>query len=180
MKLTSVFCVLLCAVTSAMADAPRVPSDAPFIVLADNLDEPNGYGFCIDTAGRGLSDFAQSHSCKPASKDDAGNPTPNDTQFYYDAKNMRVESVAYPGVCMQILISRYTTAFALLECSDHIRQKFVYSPEDKTLAMEEDRAMCVSVVSSTVEAGPWSRRELALTSCDETEDALKQWTYVAE
>lgn len=93
---------------------------------------------------------------------------------------MRVESVAYPGVCMQVLISRYATAFTLLECSDHIRQKFVYSPEDKTLAMEEDRAMCVSVVSSTVEAGPWSRRELALTSCDETEDALKQWTYVAE
>jgi len=180
MKFTSVFCILLCAATSALANTPKVPSDAPYIVLADNVDEPNGYGFCLDTAGRGMSDFMQSHSCKPAAKDDAGNPTPNDTQFLFDAKNMRVESVAYPGVCMQVLISRYSTAFALLDCSEHIRQKFIYSPKDKTLVMEEDQAMCVSVVSVREAAGPWSRRELALTSCVETEDALKQWTYVAE
>jgi hypothetical protein len=43
-KFSLVFCILLCATTSALASAPEVPSDAPYIVLADNLDEPNGYG----------------------------------------------------------------------------------------------------------------------------------------
>lgn len=173
-------CILAGVGTSTWADAPQVPSDAPFFVLADNLDEPNGYGFCLDTAGRGLSDFMQAHSCKPAAKDAAGKPTPNDTQFTYDAESMRVESVAYPGVCMQILVSTYTTAFALLDCDDHPRQKFVFSSEDKTLRMDEDQSMCVGVTSETVEAGPWSRRDLALAPCEDTENALKQWTYVAE
>ena len=27
----------------------NVLSDAPYIVLSANLDEPNGYGFCMDT-----------------------------------------------------------------------------------------------------------------------------------
>lgn len=180
MKFTSVICLLLCATTPALADNPKVPSDVPYIVLADNLDEPNGYGFCLDTAGRGQTDLLQSHSCKPAGKDNAGNPTPNDTQFLYDAQNMRIESVAYPDMCMQVLISPYTTAFALLDCSGHTRQKFLYSSDDKTFLMEEDQTMCLSVVSVTEEAGPWSRRDLALASCDETEDALKQWTFVAE
>lgn len=180
MRFFSLICLLVGLGTSVSADAPQVPSDVPFIVLADNLDEPNGYGFCLDTAGRGLSDFVQAHSCKPPAKDGAGNPTPNDTQFMYDADNMRVESVAYPGVCMQVLMSTYTTAFALLDCDDHPRQKFVLSSEDQTLRMGEDQTMCVSVTSETIEAGPWSRRDVALTACDETEDALKQWTFVAE
>ena len=36
-----------------MAAAPNVPTEPPYIVLSDNLDEPNGYGFCIDTYGAG-------------------------------------------------------------------------------------------------------------------------------
>ena len=166
--------------TLAWSDAPDVPSDTPFIVLADNLDEPNGYGFCLDTAGRGQSDFMQAHSCKPAVKDDAGNPTPNDTQFTYDSDNTRVESVAFPGYCMQVLMSTYTTVLALLDCDDHPRQKFAMSSEDNTLRMMEDPTLCVAVTSETIEAGPWSRRDVVLVSCDETEDALKQWVLIAD
>ena len=36
--------------TSTIA-TPNVPSDAPYIVLSANHDEPNGYGFCMDTYG---------------------------------------------------------------------------------------------------------------------------------
>lgn len=180
MRSFTLICALAAIGTSVWAEAPHVPSDAPYIVLADNLDEPNGYGFCLDTAGRDLSDFAQAHTCKPAVKDDAGNPKPNDTQFRYDGDTMRVESVAYPGVCVQVLMSPYMTAFGLLDCDDHPRQKFVLSPDDQTLRMGEDPSQCVSVVSVTSAAGPWSSRQLALTPCDTTEDLLKQWTFVTE
>ena len=179
MKQTLAIGLLLCTITPVFADAPKVPSDVPYFVLSDNHDEPNGYGFCLDTAGRGKTDLLQSHTCKPASKDKEGKPTPNDTQFWYDAENKRVESVAYPGMCMQVLISPYATVFGLLDCGDQPRQKFVYSADDKMLKMEEDQTKCISVVSETIKAGPWSSRALALTSCDETEDSLKQWTYVS-
>ncbi|MEM1079057.1 MAG: hypothetical protein AAGI09_11055 [Pseudomonadota bacterium] len=180
MRSFPLICALAVIGTFAFADAPQVPSDAPYIVLAKNLDEPNGYGFCLDTAGRGQTDLMQAHSCKPAAKDDAGNPVPNDTQFTYDAGSMRVEAVAFPGQCMQVLISPYTAVFGLLDCDDHPSQKFVLSPDDGTLRMNEDQTMCVSLGSETLEAGPWSRRDIALTPCDETEDELKQWTFVVE
>ena len=184
MKITSVVGFLLCATTPAFADAPKVPSNAPYFAVADNLDEPNGYGFCMDTAGRGLTDLLQAHTCKPVrvskDKDKEEKPTPSDTQFWYDAENKRLESVAFPGKCMQVLMSPYTTVFALLDCGDQPRQKFLYSTDDKMLKMEEDQTKCISVVSETVKAGPWSSRALALTECDKTEDALKQWIYVSK
>ncbi len=173
-------CVFVGFVTSAVADAPNVPSDAPYIVLADNLDEPNGYGFCLDTAGRGKTDLMQTHSCKPAAEDDAGNAVIHDTQFSYDAQSQRVESVAFPGLCMQILSSTYTNVFALLDCDDHSRQRFTLVAEDGTLRLAEDPTQCISVTSQTLDAGPWSRRDLALTLCEETENALKKWTLVRE
>lgn len=180
MKRTLMIGLLLSAIAPVFAEAPKVPSDAPYLVLSDNQDEPNGYGFCLDTAGRGKTDLLQSHTCKPARKDKEGNAVKHDTQFWYDAENKRVESVAYPGLCMQVLISPYTTVFGLLECGDQPRQKFVYSADDKMLKMEEDQTQCISVVSETKKAGPWSSRALALTACDDTEDSLKQWTYVSE
>lgn len=180
MRSLPIYCVLAMIGATASAEAPQVPSDPPFIVLADNLDEPNGYGFCLDTAGRDLSDFAHTHSCKPVAQDASGNTIPNDTQFTYDPGTMRVESVAFPGVCMQVLMSNYLTAFGLLGCNDHPRQKFVLSSEDQTLRLHQDQTMCVSVAAETLEAGPWSRRDLALTPCNETEDQLKHWIFVAE
>ena len=33
------------APTTSVITAPNVPSDAPYIVLSANLDEPNSYGF---------------------------------------------------------------------------------------------------------------------------------------
>lgn len=50
-------------------------------MLSDNLDEPNGYGFCIDTYGRGQSDLLQTHSCKPHEANDDGGGS--DVRFKY-------------------------------------------------------------------------------------------------
>jgi len=145
-----------CAQTTPTSGTLNVPSDPPYIVLSANLDEPNGYGFCMDTYGAGQSDLMQTHSCKPAKAE--------------------VMSYAFEGYCMQALIASEVTVFALLQCSDHPRQKFVYSTEDESLRLAEDQDRCVTVASETVPAGPWVKRPLQLEACDEVDTSLRRWT----
>ena len=162
------------------AEAPQVPTAAPYIVLSENFDEPNGYGFCIDTYGPGKSDLMQTHSCKPAEDGKPRDYSGNDTRFIYEADTGRVVSYAFEGFCMQALIASEVTVFALLECNDHPRQKFVYDEADQTLRLNEDRDRCVIVASETVPAGPWVKRPLTLQKCDEIDASLGQWIVVAE
>ena len=178
MRLLTLTAALLTAAGAAGADAPQVPSEAPYIVLSDNLDEPNGYGFCIDTYGPGQSDLLQTHSCKPPSEGEPRNYAGNDTRFEYSADTKQVISYPFEGYCMQALVATGKSEFALLECSDHPRQKFTYNEADQTLRLDEDQDSCVVVVSETVPAGPWVKRALTLQTCDEADASLKQWTVV--
>ena len=164
--------------TSAII-APNVPSDAPYIVLSANHDEPNGYGFCLDTYGAGQSDLMQTHTCKPAKADQPRDYSGNDTRFEYRQDTQQVRSYPFEGYCMHALIASELTVFALLECSDHPRQKFVYSADDKTLRLAEDQSRCVTVSAETVPAGPWVKRPLSLETCDDIDASLKQWTVAA-
>ncbi len=165
--------------TSATA-IPNVPSDPPYIVLSANHDEPNGYGFCIDTYGPGQSDLLQTHSCKPAKAGEKRSYAGNDTRFEYNADTQQIMSYPFEGYCMQALVATGLTAFALLECSDHPRQKFVYNEIDKSLRLAEDQSRCITVASETVPAGPWVKRPLQLETCDDVEDSLKRWTVVTK
>ncbi|MBU2962612.1 hypothetical protein KO516_17630 [Citreicella sp. C3M06] len=180
MRLLIISTALLGAAGIAYADAPQVPSEAPYIVLSDNHDEPNGFGFCIDTYGAGQSDLLQTHTCKPPSDGEPRNYEGHDTRFEYNPDTMQVESYPFEGFCMQALIATGKSEFALLECSDHPRQKFVYNDADQTLRLNEDQASCVTVAAETVPAGPWVKRPLALVTCDEADASLKQWSVVAE
>ena len=180
MRATLFLCVLVGLGTPALADAPQVPTDAPYIVLSDNQDEPNGYGFCIDTVGRGQTELLQTHSCKPANADRARADQDNDTRFAYDAGTMQIISYAFEGYCMQALLAGRRNEFALLECSDHPRQKFVYGAEDQTLRLHQDQTLCVGVSDQTEAAGPWVSRALLLTNCGETGAPLIQWSVVAQ
>ena len=171
---------LLGAAGIANADAPQVPSVAPYIVLSENHDEPNGFGFCIDTYGAGQSDLLQTHTCKPPSEDKPRNYAGHDTRFEYNPDTLQVVSYPFEGFCMQALIATGKSEFALLECSDHPRQKFVYSEADQTLRLNEDQNTCVTVASETVPAGPWVKRPLSLETCDEVDASLKQWSVVSE
>ena len=172
--------MLLGAAGIANADAPQVPSEAPYIVLSENHDEPNGYGFCIDTYGAGQSDLLQPHSCKPPSEGEPRSYAGNDTRFEYNADTMQVVSYPFEGYCMQALVATGKSEFALLECSDHARQKFVYNEADQTLRLNENQDSCVVVASETVPAGPWVKRPLSLETCNEVDASLKQWSVVAE
>lgn len=53
---------------------------------------------------------------------------------------MQVESYPIEGVCMQVSIATGKSEFALLECSDHPRQRFVYNDADQSLRLNEDQA----------------------------------------
>ena len=81
---------------------------------------------------------------------------------------------------MQALVAKGKSEFALLECSDHSRQKFTYNETDQTLRLNEDEEKCVAVSSETVPAGPWVKRPLALEACSEIDASLKQWTIVKQ
>ena len=168
-----------CAQSTSKVEAPEVPSAAPYIVLNANLDEPNGYGFCMDTYGRGQTDLMQTHTCKPAKADEPRNYSGHDTRFEYNEETQQVMSYAFEGYCMQALVASDVTVFALLQCSDHSRQKFVHK-EDGTIRLEEDQKRCVTVASKTVPAGPWVKRPLQLETCDDVDASLKQWTVAAK
>lgn len=159
----------------AMAEAPDVPTPAPYIVLSDRLDEPNGYGFCMDTVGPGRSDLVHTHSCKPPR-----GARGDDVRFSFEAASGRVMSFAFDGQCVQVLRARGVAVFALLACSDHPGQVFVYDAADQTLRPQQDLGLCVSVSDRTVPAGPWVKRDLRLTECDGTPDMHKAWTIVPE
>ncbi|MEM9814574.1 MAG: hypothetical protein AAF913_18120 [Pseudomonadota bacterium] len=180
MKLAVLLGIAAGLASATWADAPGVPSDPPYIVLSDNHDEPNGYGFCIDTFGPGQSDLLQTHSCKPARAGEPRGFAGNDTRFEYDVATMQIISYPFEGHCMQVLLARGRTEFALLPCSDHSRQKFVYDAADRSLRLHEDQSLCVTVSETTEPAGPWVKRALRVTACAETEAALMQWTVVAE
>ena len=76
--------------TAPVVGAPDVPSELPYIVLSANLDEPNGYGFCMDTYGAGQSDLMQTHSCKPAKADAPRNDSGHDTRFEYNPDTLQI------------------------------------------------------------------------------------------
>jgi len=185
------------AIGSVSAGEPNVPTPAPYIVLSENFDEPNGYGFCLDTFGPGQSELMHTHTCKPKkgkgtyqakdkdkTKDKAKGRSKfgggDDVRFEYDAETKQISSYAYKGQCMQVLIARGKSEFALLECSDHIHQKFFYEVKDNTLKLDKDHRYCVAVEPKTIKAGPWVKRTLELVECNKVEPALKQWTIVAK
>ena len=65
------FCLafLVCLAASAYAAPPDLQTPAPVVYLADNLDEQDKLGWCIDTVGRGFGERLHAHSCKPRGGD---------------------------------------------------------------------------------------------------------------
>ena len=176
----SLLSVCLFFIGCVSAAGPKVPTAAPYIVLNDNLDEPNGYGFCMDTYGPGQSELMQTHSCKPKTAEGTPKNDPgHDVRFAYDPTTKKISSYAFEGQCMQVLIATGRSAFGLLACSDHPHQQFVYQQSDKTIRLGADQRYCVGVDATTQLAGPWVKRALTLVECNATESALKQWRIIS-
>ena len=151
------------AVSAANAAPPEVQTPSPVIHLADNLDEADRLGWCIDTLGRGLSDQLQAHSCKPEG---------GDVQFSFDAATGHIRSVEFDDLCASYT---GTLPLGLVACEDTEAQKFVYDEPTMTFRRESDQDNCLVVGDTSSSAGPYMSRTLEIANCEDTDDLLKTW-----
>ena len=159
---------LLLVTLSAIAAPPELQTPDPVIYLADNIDEQEALGWCIDTLGRGWSEQLHTHSCKPEG---------GDVQFAYDSEARRILSVEFPGKCATLNEEAAAgVSFDLLDCdSTSPAQMFSYDAETLEFTPENDRSLCISAGAESRAAGPYMARDLELAPCASTDAALKQW-----
>lgn len=164
---------LLLVTMSAIAAPPALQTPEPVIYLADNIDEQEDLGWCIDTLGRGWSEQLQTHSCKPQG---------GDVQFAYDSETRQIVSVEFPGKCATLREEPSAGVFFdLLDCSStSSAQLFSYDAETLEFAPENDRGLCVAAGAESRAAGPYLSRDLVLAPCASTDAALKQWIVKGE
>ncbi|MGB1012247.1 MAG: ricin-type beta-trefoil lectin domain protein [Thiolinea sp.] len=167
--------LVLSASVVVHAEAPTLKSGTPVIYLADNLDEKDQLGWCIDTRGRGFAEKLQAHSCKPAR--DGG----NDTQFSYHSGSGQIRSVPFKGKCMTLKEpDDKESPFHLLDCKDNEpSQQFVYDAKSMEIQVANDTSKCVIAGAGSRSAGPFMSRDLVFADCISADNSLKQWV-VAE
>ena len=164
--LRGVFLLMLCSPMAAYSAPPDLQTPAPVIYLADNLDEQDNLGFCIDTVGRGFSERLHAHSCKPRG---------GDVQFDYDRK--RIVSATYAGKCATLQAPAAAgVSLGLLDCSEaSAGQIFDYDVDAMEFRPGADRDLCLVVGAESRTAGPFMSRSLELAPCASTDAARKQW-----
>ncbi len=160
--------LLLCLPTAAHAAPPDLQTPAPVIYLADNLDEQDNLGFCIDTVGRGFGERLHAHSCKPRG---------GDVQFDYDRASRRILSATYAGKCATLLAPAAAgVSLGLLDCSDvSAEQTFDYDGDAQEFRPGADRSLCLAAGAQSRTAGPFMSRSLGLAPCASVEAGLRQW-----
>ena len=157
----------------SLAQSGDTPLDlrtpAPVIHLADNLDEADGLGWCIDTVGRGFNTDLHAHSCKPQG---------GDVQFAYDAEVGAIRSVAFPDYCVTT-DGGGGTDLGLTGCNpDDSTQQFAYDPDAGTLSPVGTPEHCISVGTTSRSAGPFMSRDLLLADCASTPPYLIHWVVL--
>ena len=163
-----VFLLLLGLSAAAHAEPPDLRTPAPVIYLADNLDEQDGLGWCIDTRGRGFSERLHAHSCKPRG---------GDVQFRYDEAARRIASATFSGKCAALLAPAAAgVTLGLLDCAkDATGQLFEYDSAAMEFRPGADPALCLAAGAASRSAGPFMSRDLALAPCASTDAKFKQW-----
>jgi hypothetical protein len=154
---------------AGFAEAAPDPT-GPVIYLADNLDEADGLGWCIDTLGRGFSETLQTHSCKPQG---------GDTQFRYDAEVQQIQSVAFEGKCMALSDPDNTAVpFGLINCvAGDQTQQFGLNADTGRITLATDATRCVVAGANSRTAGPFMSRDLTIAPCEGADPALATWNY---
>ncbi|WP_195822624.1 ricin-type beta-trefoil lectin domain protein [Roseobacter sp. MH60115] len=152
----------------ASAEAPQVQSPSPVIYLADNLDEADRLGWCIDTLGRGFSEQIQAHSCKPQG---------GDTQFRFAPDTGAIQSIAFDGKCLTLSVPESDTVqFGLLDCQPGAdSQSFAYDTASMELRLAAHPLQCIVVAETSRTAGPFMSRDLIVQPCDAVVAVFKQW-----
>ena len=169
----AVLALLLCVSTAVHAAAPDLQTPAPVIYLADNLDEKDKLGWCIDTVGRGFGERLHAHSCKPRG---------GDVQFLYDKAARRIASATFPGKCATLTAPAAAgVSLGLVDCSkDSAQQAFDYDGAAMEFRPGGDSALCLVAGAASRSAGPFMSRGLGLAPCASTDARFKQWRIKAE
>ena len=166
----SVFAVAAVAAVAAAAAEPDLKTPAPVIYLADNLDEKDNLGWCIDTVGRGLSDRLHAHSCKPRG---------GDVQFRFDGKTGQIQSATFDGKCAELLNAASSgVKMGLLDCGGE-GQAFTFDADSGEFRPKSDASLCLVVGANGRSAGPFMSRDLMLESCASTDPKFKRWVISA-
>ena len=150
------------------SNAPNIQTPDPIIYLADNLDEQDKLGYCIDTDGKDFSDSLQVHSCKPNG---------DDVLFYYDEETQQICSATYPGFAAAMVGGPAVGMTISLIKSDpkSSDQKFIYYKESGELLPKENMNLCLAAGSKSDAAGPYMSRTLSLEPRESTDKKLKTW-----
>ncbi|MEM9343837.1 MAG: hypothetical protein AAGA87_12400 [Pseudomonadota bacterium] len=166
MKRALITALAIGAALPAGAGPPELQTQGAVIYLADNLDEADNLGWCIDTIGRGFAETLQAHSCKPQG---------GDVQFSYDAESRQIRSVAFDGKCMAVIDpDAPSVPFGLLDCDpDALEQRFGFDAGLITLEDAEDT--CVVVGEDSRSAGPFMSRDLTLQPCSDAPPTHATW-----
>jgi len=150
------------------SNTPNIQSPNPIIHLADNLDEQDKLGYCIDTDGKDFSDSLQVHSCKPQG---------DDVLFYYDEETQQISSATYSGFSAAMIGGPKIGMTISLVKSDpeSSEQKFIYNKESGEFRPKENTELCLAAGSESDAAGPYMSRTLSLQPRESTDKKLKTW-----
>lgn len=165
---TTLACLI--SVSSVSAAPPKLKTEGTVIYLADNLDEADKLGWCIDTVGRGFAEELHAHSCKPRG---------GDVQFGYNANDRQIYSVEFPGKCMTVIDADHASIpLGLLDCeTSNPAQQFELSADNRELQLSSDKTKCVVVGQASRSAGPFMSRDLIISSCNSVDIRFKQWLH---
>ena len=153
------------------SNPPILQTPSPVIYLADNLDEKDQLGYCIDTRGRGFNEELHAHSCKPRG---------GDVQFSYNKETLQICSVEFTGYCIEMPGGASKGMSLRLVDSDTSSsdQKFIYNEDSGEFVPEEDLTLCLAVGETSAAAGIYMSRSLTLEISSETDVKLKQWVIL--
>lgn len=160
------------APTDPESNPPNIRTPAPVIHLADNLDEQDQLGWCIDTRGNGFSENLHTHSCKASG---------GDVQYIYNEETLQICSAEFDGYCIEMSGGPSEgMSLNLLESTNSSDQKFVYNAETGEFVPQEDASLCLAAGDTSSAAGIYMSRSLTLERSSDTDENLKKWIIVAE
>jgi hypothetical protein len=153
------------------ANPPIIQTPSPVIHLADNLDEQDQLGYCIDTRGRGFNEELHAHSCKARG---------GDVQFSYNKETLQICSVEFVGYCIEMLggASKGMSLKLGESNTSSSDQKFTYNEDSGEFVPEENLTLCLAVGETSRAAGNYMSRSLTLELSSETDVKLKQWVIL--
>ena len=153
------------------ANPAIIQTPSPVIHLADNLDEQDQLGYCIDTRGRGFNEELHAHSCKPRG---------GDVQFSYNKETLQICSVEFIGYCIEMPggASKGMSLRLVKSNTSSSDQKFIYNEDSGEFVPEESLTLCLAVGETSAAAGIYMSRSLTLELSSETDVKLKQWVIL--